>query len=76
VAPETAFDPNDIAELFWTAHSDGPDEWLVEYRFEPTQGQAQGSAGAVDDQHRAARVRRYGLGDASQQHAGKPGATV
>ena len=33
----TAFDPNNIAELFWTAHSHGPDEWLVEYRFEPTQ---------------------------------------
>jgi NAD(P)-dependent dehydrogenase (short-subunit alcohol dehydrogenase family) len=37
VAPGTAFDPNNIAELFWTAHSDGRDEWLVEYRFEPTQ---------------------------------------
>jgi len=37
VAPGTAFDPNNIAELFWTAHSHGPDEWLIEYRFEPTQ---------------------------------------
>jgi NAD(P)-dependent dehydrogenase (short-subunit alcohol dehydrogenase family) len=37
VAPGTAFDPNNIAELFWTAHTDGPDDWLVEYRFEPTQ---------------------------------------
>jgi NAD(P)-dependent dehydrogenase (short-subunit alcohol dehydrogenase family) len=37
VAPGTAFDPNNIAELFWTAHSDGADDWLVEYRFEPTQ---------------------------------------
>jgi hypothetical protein len=37
VAPGTDFDPNNIAELFWTAHSDGPGEWLVEYRFEPTQ---------------------------------------
>jgi len=36
VAPGTAFDPNNIAELFWTAHADGPDEWLAEYRFEPT----------------------------------------
>jgi NAD(P)-dependent dehydrogenase (short-subunit alcohol dehydrogenase family) len=35
VAPGTAFDPDDIAELFWTAHADGPDEWLAEYRFEP-----------------------------------------
>jgi hypothetical protein len=26
VAPGTAFDPDNIAELFWTAHSDGPDE--------------------------------------------------
>ena len=36
VAPGTAFDPNNIAELFWTAHADGPGEWLAEYRFEPT----------------------------------------
>ena len=34
VAPGTAFDPDSIAELFWTAHTDGPDEWLAEYRFE------------------------------------------
>jgi NAD(P)-dependent dehydrogenase (short-subunit alcohol dehydrogenase family) len=34
VAPGTAFDPNNIAELFWTAHTDGPDQWLAEYRFE------------------------------------------
>lgn len=33
----TAFDPNNIAELFWTAHTDGPDVWLAEYRFEPAQ---------------------------------------
>jgi hypothetical protein len=37
VAPGTDFDPNNIVELFWTAHSGGPGEWLVEYRFEPTQ---------------------------------------
>jgi len=35
VAPGTAFDANNIAELFWTAHTDGPDGWLAEYRFEP-----------------------------------------
>jgi NAD(P)-dependent dehydrogenase (short-subunit alcohol dehydrogenase family) len=35
VSPGTAFDPNNIAELFWTAHTDAPDRWLVEYRFEP-----------------------------------------
>src|ERR1700722_7855224 len=29
VAPGTAFDPNNIAELFCTAHSHGPDEWLI-----------------------------------------------
>jgi NAD(P)-dependent dehydrogenase (short-subunit alcohol dehydrogenase family) len=38
VAPGTAFDPNNIAELFWTAHTYGPDEWLAEYRFEPSEG--------------------------------------
>jgi NAD(P)-dependent dehydrogenase (short-subunit alcohol dehydrogenase family) len=37
VAPGTAFDPNNIAELFWTAHTHGRDAWLVEYRFEPTE---------------------------------------
>jgi NAD(P)-dependent dehydrogenase (short-subunit alcohol dehydrogenase family) len=36
VTPGTPFDPNSIAELFWTAHTDGPDAWLAEYRFEPT----------------------------------------
>jgi len=36
VAPGTAFDPNNIAELFWSAHAGGRDEWLTEYRFEPT----------------------------------------
>jgi short-subunit dehydrogenase len=35
VAAGTAFDPNNIAELFWTAHTDGPERWLAEYRFEP-----------------------------------------
>jgi NAD(P)-dependent dehydrogenase (short-subunit alcohol dehydrogenase family) len=35
VSPGTAFDANNIAELFWSAHSDGPERWLTEYRFEP-----------------------------------------
>jgi NAD(P)-dependent dehydrogenase (short-subunit alcohol dehydrogenase family) len=35
VSPGTAFDANNIAELFWSAHSDGPEGWLTEYRFEP-----------------------------------------
>src|SRR5579864_3368227 len=29
----TAFDPDRIAELFWTAHSDPVDAWQTEYRF-------------------------------------------
>jgi NAD(P)-dependent dehydrogenase (short-subunit alcohol dehydrogenase family) len=29
----TAFDPDRIAELFWTAHTDPPDAWQTEYRF-------------------------------------------
>jgi NAD(P)-dependent dehydrogenase (short-subunit alcohol dehydrogenase family) len=29
----TAFDPDNIAELFWTAHTDPPDAWQTEYRF-------------------------------------------
>ena len=29
----TAFDPDNIAELFWTAHTDPPDAWKTEYRF-------------------------------------------
>jgi NAD(P)-dependent dehydrogenase (short-subunit alcohol dehydrogenase family) len=29
----TAFDPDNIAELFWTAHNDAPDAWRTEYRF-------------------------------------------
>ena len=29
----TAFDPDKIAELFWTAHSDPTDAWQTEYRF-------------------------------------------
>jgi len=37
VVPGTAFDPNNIAELFWSAYTHGPDEWLAEYRFEPTE---------------------------------------
>ncbi len=31
----TPFDPDNIAELFWTAHTDEPEQWLAEYRFEP-----------------------------------------
>jgi NAD(P)-dependent dehydrogenase (short-subunit alcohol dehydrogenase family) len=33
VKPGTAFDPDNIAELFWTAHSDSKDAWKTEYRF-------------------------------------------
>jgi NAD(P)-dependent dehydrogenase (short-subunit alcohol dehydrogenase family) len=29
----TDFDPNSIAELFWTAHTDSKDAWRIEYRF-------------------------------------------
>ena len=29
----TAFDPDNIAELFWTAHADPADAWQTEYRF-------------------------------------------
>jgi NAD(P)-dependent dehydrogenase (short-subunit alcohol dehydrogenase family) len=33
VEPGTAFDPDDIADLFWTAHTDSKDAWRTEYRF-------------------------------------------
>ena len=33
VEPGTAFDPDKIAELFWTAHTDSKDAWKTEYRF-------------------------------------------
>jgi NAD(P)-dependent dehydrogenase (short-subunit alcohol dehydrogenase family) len=33
VKPGTAFDPDNIAELFWTAHTDSKDAWRTEYRF-------------------------------------------
>jgi NAD(P)-dependent dehydrogenase (short-subunit alcohol dehydrogenase family) len=33
VKPGTAFDPDKVAELFWTAHTDPPDAWQTEYRF-------------------------------------------
>jgi NAD(P)-dependent dehydrogenase (short-subunit alcohol dehydrogenase family) len=33
VEPGTAFDPDAIAELFWTAHTDPRDAWQTEYRF-------------------------------------------
>ena len=29
----TAFDPDKIAELFWTAHTDPTDAWQTEYRY-------------------------------------------
>jgi NAD(P)-dependent dehydrogenase (short-subunit alcohol dehydrogenase family) len=29
----TGFDPDNIAELFWTAHTDTSDAWQTEYRF-------------------------------------------
>jgi short-subunit dehydrogenase len=37
VAQGTAFDPDNIAELFWTAHAAGREGWLAEYRFEPAE---------------------------------------
>ncbi len=33
VKPGTNFDPDKIAELFWTAHTDSKDAWQTEYRF-------------------------------------------
>jgi NAD(P)-dependent dehydrogenase (short-subunit alcohol dehydrogenase family) len=33
VARGTPFDPDNIAELFWTAHTDPTDAWQTEYRF-------------------------------------------
>ena len=33
VKPGTNFDPDNIAELFWTAHTDSKDAWQTEYRF-------------------------------------------
>jgi NAD(P)-dependent dehydrogenase (short-subunit alcohol dehydrogenase family) len=33
VKPGTAFDPDKIAELFWTAHTAASDAWQTEYRF-------------------------------------------
>jgi NAD(P)-dependent dehydrogenase (short-subunit alcohol dehydrogenase family) len=33
VKPGTDFDPDKIAELFWTAHTDSRDAWQTEYRF-------------------------------------------
>jgi len=33
VKPGTDFDPDKIAELFWTAHTDPRDAWKTEYRF-------------------------------------------
>ena len=29
----TAFDPDTIAKLFWTAHTDPTEAWQTEYRF-------------------------------------------
>jgi NAD(P)-dependent dehydrogenase (short-subunit alcohol dehydrogenase family) len=36
VKPGTDFDPDKIAELFWTAHTDPKDAWQTEYRFTGT----------------------------------------
>jgi hypothetical protein len=36
VKPGTDFDPDDIAELFWTAHSAAKDAWQTDYRFSGT----------------------------------------
>ena len=36
VEPGTDFDPDNIAELFWTAHTDSKDAWQTEYRFTGT----------------------------------------
>jgi NAD(P)-dependent dehydrogenase (short-subunit alcohol dehydrogenase family) len=47
VAPGTAFDPNNIAELFWTAHISGKDTWQTEYRFEGAETHAATNAGAA-----------------------------
>ena len=33
VKPGTDFDPDRIAELFWTAHTDPKDAWQIEYSF-------------------------------------------
>jgi hypothetical protein len=33
VKPGTDFDPDNIAELFWSAHTDSQNAWLTEYRF-------------------------------------------
>jgi NAD(P)-dependent dehydrogenase (short-subunit alcohol dehydrogenase family) len=33
VKPGTDFDPDTIAELFWTAHTDSKASWQTEYRF-------------------------------------------
>jgi NAD(P)-dependent dehydrogenase (short-subunit alcohol dehydrogenase family) len=33
VAPGTDFDPDKIAELFWTAHTDPEGAWQTEYRY-------------------------------------------
>jgi NAD(P)-dependent dehydrogenase (short-subunit alcohol dehydrogenase family) len=33
VEPGTNFDPDNIAELFWSAHTDSKDAWQTEYRF-------------------------------------------
>jgi NADP-dependent 3-hydroxy acid dehydrogenase YdfG len=34
VVPGTAFDPNNIAEIFWRAHAASSNAWQTEYRFE------------------------------------------
>jgi NAD(P)-dependent dehydrogenase (short-subunit alcohol dehydrogenase family) len=39
VKPGTDFDPDKIAELFWTAHTDSKDAWQTEYRFTGESGE-------------------------------------
>src|SRR5690349_5753991 len=41
----TAFDPDKIAELFWTAHADPTEAWQTEYRFTGASGAASDSYG-------------------------------
>jgi short-subunit dehydrogenase len=47
VAPGTALDPDNIAELFWTAHTSGKDAWQTEYRFEGAETRSTTGAEAV-----------------------------
>jgi NAD(P)-dependent dehydrogenase (short-subunit alcohol dehydrogenase family) len=57
VVPGTAFDPNNIAELFWTAHTSGKDTWQTGYRFEgaDTDGATDAEAGIARLEPRVSR---------------------